>query len=64
MVESLINGQADSSESVNVHDVIAQVVEDVIFRQIGHYLIEEHDVSVGDSTACHVVVIQRHFLIR
>ena len=40
VIERLKNGRSDATETVHVHDVVAEIVEDVILRQIGHHLIE------------------------
>ena len=64
VIEGLVDGQADAAESVHFHRVIAEIVEDVIVREIGHHLIEQHHVPVGHPTASHVVAIQSHLLVR
>ena len=64
MVESLVDGQSDTAETVDFHDVVAEIVEDVILRQVGHHLIQQHDVLVTHVTPSHVVVVKRHFLVR
>lgn len=64
VIECLVDGQTDSSETVDFHDVIAEIVEDVVLRQIGHHLIEQHDILVRNVASRHVVVVECHFLIR
>ena len=60
MVESLVDGQPDTIETVHFHDVVAEIVEDVILRKVGPHLIQQHDILVTHVAPTHVVVVNRH----
>lgn len=64
VVERLIDGQANAAKAVDVHDVVAEIVEDVVLGQISHHLIKKDHVFVRDVASRHVIVVQSHFLVR
>ena len=35
VVERLVDGQPDTTETVHFHDVVVEIVEDVILRKVG-----------------------------
>lgn len=63
VVESLVDGQTNASEAVDFHNVVAKVVEDVIFGEVSHHLIQQHDILVADVAPRDIIVVQRDFLI-
>lgn len=64
MVKRLVDGQPDSSETVDFHDVVAEIVENVVLGQVGHHLVQQHDILVANVAPRHVVVVQSDFLVR
>ena len=63
MVKCLVDGQTDAPETVDFHDVVAEVVENVILRQVGHHLVQQHDILVVNVASRDVIVVQRHLLV-
>lgn len=47
--EGLVDGQPDPSEADHIHDVVAQVVEDVVLRQVGHHLEQPKRQTIASS---------------
>lgn len=64
MVKCLVDGQPDSSETVDFHDVVAEIVENVVLGQVGHHLVQQHDILVTYVASRHVIVVQCHLLVR
>ena len=63
VVKCLVDGQTDAPETVDFHDVVAEVVENVILRQVGHHLVQQHNILEIDVAPRDVIVVQRHLLV-
>lgn len=63
MGSGLVNGQAHLLKTGNLQNVFAQVVVQVVEREVGHHLFEDDDVFVRDIAPGEVVPVNSYFLV-